>query len=192
MIRFLPCKSFNCRTVRMDTEHIGFHSTKNHTIDLIIAFIITLKSTVIFPCTGNCLSFQISQFCLSFFQSFHCNLSTCKIGKFHTKGLPYTGMTYTIGNTVIDEQPVLCHLICIPFFIQFFCRIKSYFFSLFSTHLKRKNTGNILSQIIDFSSIHRMKKDGFIEVYSLHRGLKLFFQNSGRFQFFRYNLCLFP
>ena len=150
-------------------------------------------------------------------QSFHSKITACKISEFHTERLPRIILPDGVGDAVVNQHPVFCHLVYISVCTQLLCYIKAKLRSFFSSDIKLQHTRNILPQIIyittDTSCFLRLfcsdmlcffrciprpvrldpvQKSSFITVDHLNSRLILLRQFSLRYLLFCYDLCLCP
>ena len=134
MIRLLPCESLDCWTVRMHADHICLNRFFYQTVNLLITFIITRKCSVRLISTANCMSRKITH--LTILRLLNGNISTCKIGKFHSACFPYIILSNHVSNTRIQIYPAFRHLVNITILRKFLGRIKMNFIPRFSFHFK--------------------------------------------------------
>ena len=134
MIRLLPCESLNRWTVGMHTDHICLNCFFHQPINLLITFIITCKCSIRLICTADCMSCKITH--LTIFRLLNSNISSCKIGKFHSACFPFIVLPDNISNTRIQIYPAFCHLVYITILRKFLGRVKMNFIPGFSFYFK--------------------------------------------------------
>ena len=199
MIRFLPCKTLDRRTVGMYADHIGFHRFFHKTVNLLITFVITGKCTVRLPRAADRVGshipnpyFRSRLPCLLSMHPLNRNVTPCKISKFHPAFLPPVISPDDIGNAGIQIHPAFRHLVDITVFCQFLSRIDPHFIAAFSEHFKLQYSGHILSEIINLTSVYISETFARIRSDHFHGRLTLLCQSSGWLFLFWHKNRLFP